>query len=140
MLPRPKDVAADPNRQSALLECLREALQDELSTIKPVVEKAGPHTARVRAALTDEVDSEPVLNVLLTIVIVPFVNGGATVEAEVADADGRQVAAVVSADVGGAADVGGFFIPQDHAKKACRTAARQLRLALSDPCAPLPGQ
>ncbi|MGE5611688.1 MAG: DUF3313 family protein [Bacillota bacterium] len=134
--PRPKGTVAHPDRQTSMLKSLREALQKDLATIKPVVDSPGPHTARVHAAITDEVDSEYILNILASIVAGPVSNGGATVEAEILAPDGHQIAAVSVARAGGLFDVLGYYLPHDHAKQACRTASRDLRTALTLPNTP----
>lgn len=128
---RPKGTVAHPERQESMLKSLREALQRDLAAIRPVVDEPGPHTARVHAAITDEVDAEYLLNILASIVAGPVSNGGATVEAEILAPDGHQIAAVSAARAGGLLDVLGYYLPHDHAKVACRAAARDLCTALT---------
>jgi hypothetical protein len=129
--PRPKGTAETVEKQEPVLAKLREALREELSKVKPVVDRPGERTARVRAAVTDAVNAHVILNIIMTIIAVPVSNGGATVEAEVLSPDGgRQVAAVDFARPGGLFDVVGYYWPDDHAKQACRKAAVRLREAV----------
>src|SRR5436309_967050 len=49
---RPAKVAKDPGLQEQVLKALREALVQDLGQVRRVVDRPGPHTARVRAAVT----------------------------------------------------------------------------------------
>ena len=112
---------------------LRQALVEELGTLRPVVETAGPRTARIRAAVTHVVFAKPVLNSALAVVAVPLFNGGGVVEAEVIAPDGQQIAVVVAALPGRATDVLGWFTWQGHAESAMRRSAVELKTILSPP-------
>lgn len=127
---RPKSYVKKPQKEQALLKALREALRKELGAVHPVVDQPGPHTARVRAAITDEVNADVILNILVSIIALPVSNGGATIEAEVRGPAGDQLAAVDFAKAGGVFDVFGYFLPEEHAKQACRGAAKALRRAV----------
>jgi hypothetical protein len=124
--------------QKNLSSKLRESLTHELGTLKPVVDQPGPHTARVRAAVTQVAYARPLLNTALTIVAVPLFNGGGVVEAEVISPNDRQIAAVVAAIPGRAIDVLGFYTWQGHAERAMRRSAAELRRILAQP--PVPGE
>lgn len=128
---RPAKVAKDPALQEQVLKALREALVKDLSQLRPVVDKPGPHTARVRAAVTDQRNADLLFNLIMTAIAIPVANGGATVEAEVIAPDGKQIAAVDYARAGGFFDVIGFYWPNDHAKIACRKAAEELKEAVA---------
>jgi hypothetical protein len=130
---RPPDWQTNPAKAAPLLQVLREALVNELSRIRPVVDNPGPNTARVRAAFTDVVKSKPAVNVVTSVLVGPVTNGGAVIEAEVRQADGTVVAQVVSGKAGNPLDLAGFFAAQGHARKASRLAARRLREALEKP-------
>jgi hypothetical protein len=127
---RPAKVAKDPALQEQVLKALREALVKELSQVRPVLDQPGPHTARVRAAVTDARNADLLFNLIMTAIAIPVANGGATVETEVLAPDGKQIAAVDYARAGGFFDIIGYYWPNDHAKIACRTAAAELRNAL----------
>src|SRR5438552_2068602 len=61
--PRPKSYVAKPQKQQALLAALREAMLKELGALRPVVDRPGPRTAIVRAAITDEVNADVIFNI-----------------------------------------------------------------------------
>jgi hypothetical protein len=138
--PRPKHVAAEPSRQTPVLNALRDHLSRELAKVRPVVDKPGPRTARVRAAVTDSVEADVIVNIIMTFIAVPVTNGGATIEAEVlapgasgGGGAGRQIAAIDFARPGGVIDIVGFYVPSGHAQVACEKAAQRLREALEPP-------
>ena len=128
----------DPTRGPALTAALEKALRKQLAEIGPVVDAPGPRTARVRAVVTDARLSRPVLNAALTAAGVafpvtylgPVFFGGACVEAEALAPDGRQIAAISCASGGGWLDLVGLYVRSNHAKKAMRRSARELREAL----------
>jgi hypothetical protein len=119
--------------QKCLSDKLRESLVKELGALKPIVDQAGPRTARVRAAVTQVAYARPILNSALSIVAVPLFPGGGVVEAEVIAPNDRQIAAVVAALPGRAVDVLGFYTWQGHAKRAMRRSACELCRLLSQP-------
>jgi hypothetical protein len=127
---RPRKVAKDPQLQGQVTKALRDALVKDLGEVRPVVDRPGPQTARVRAAVTDQRNADLLFNLIMTAIAVPVANGGATIEAEVIGPDGKQVAAVDYARAGGFFDVIGYYWPNDHAKIACRKAADELKHAL----------
>jgi hypothetical protein len=135
------DVAPGSKEESYQLNLstqLRRALIDELRTVRKIVEFPGPHTATVRAAVTNVALARPILNTALSIVAVPVFNGGGVVEAEVKAPDGRQIAVVVAALPGRATDVLGFFTWQGHAETAMRRSAAQLKSILTQTAQPKP--
>ncbi len=125
-----------PGRREALSASLDEALRDQLGRLRPIVDRPGPRTARIRSAITTVRLSRPILNVLLTatyftpLAIGPVFFGGGAVEAEAIGPDGRQLAAVTSASSGGWIDLIGFYSRSGHAHKAMRRNAKELREAL----------
>ncbi|WP_422929763.1 DUF3313 family protein [Singulisphaera sp. PoT] len=129
----------DPTRRVVLTEALDAAFRQQLGMLRPVVDQPGPHSARVRAVITDARLSRPFTNAALTAagIAFPFVPigptffGGACVEAEVLTPDSRQIAAISCASGGGPLDVVGYYTRSGHAKKAMRRAARELRQALT---------
>lgn len=128
----------DPSRGPVLTAALEKALRKQLCEIGPVVNTPGPRTARVRAYITDARLSRPLLNAGLTAAGVafpvtylgPVFFGGACVEAEVLAPDGRQIAAISCASGGGWLDLLGLYVRSNHAKKAMRRSAHELRETL----------
>lgn len=128
----------DPSRAPVLMAALDRALRKQLAQLGPVVDAPGPRTARVRAVITDARLSRPLVNTALTAAGVafpvtwlgPIFFGGACVEAEVLAPDGRQVAAISNASAGGWLDLVGLYVRSNHAKKAMRRSAHELRETL----------
>jgi len=122
----------DPGRRDWLCSILQGELRDQLGATKPVVDRPGPRTARVRAAITVVRLSRPVTNVVLTATLIlpygigPIFFGGGAVEAEVIDPDGRQIAAVSTASSGGWFDLAGYYTRSNHAKKAMKRCVGEL--------------
>lgn len=132
-------------RREWLCAALDRALREQLRTKKPIVDRPGPRTARVRAAITVVRLSRPYSNAFLTATMIspygvgPVFFGGGAVEAEVLAPDGRQIAAVTSASGGGWFDVVGYYARSNHAKKAMSRCAEELGQALdAPPAAPVP--
>ncbi len=132
-----------PKRRDWLCQQLDQALRDQLGATKPIVDQPGPRTARVRSAITMVELSRPVTNVLLTATLIspygigPVFSGGGTVEAEVIAPDGRQIAAVSSASVGGWLDLVGYYTRSEHARKAMSRCAGELVQAVAPSAADL---
>ena len=128
----------DPTRGPVLTAALEKGLREQLAAIGPIVDAPGPRTARVRAIITDARLSRPILNTALTAAGVafpvtylgPVFFGGACVEAEVLAPDGRQFAAISCASGGGWLDFVGLYVRSNHAKKAMRRSAVELRETL----------
>lgn len=134
----------DPTRGPAITAALEKALRKQLAELGPVVDVPGPNTARVRAYITDARLSRPILNTAMTAAGVafpvtylgPIFFGGACVEAEVLAPDGRQLAAISCASGGGWLDLVGLYVRSNHAKKAMRRSAHELRETLEPEPAP----
>jgi len=128
-----------PERRDWLCKILDQELRDQLAASKPIVDQPGPHTARVRSAITVVRLARPVSNVLLTATLIspygigPVFFGGGAVEAEVIGPDGRQVAAVSSSSGGGWLDILGYYTRSNHAKKAMNRCVRELAEAVAPP-------
>ena len=119
--------ASSAKNQEAIRNALQEALVNELSCIRPVVEQAGPGTALVRSAITGVQESKPLENILLMSQILgPFFNGGAVAEIEVLGPSGEQIAAESAAYKARDWEIVGYFWRPKHAKTAMRRAVRQL--------------
>ena len=141
----PVEWRVDPNsrggkgewRRDWLCGTLERDLRQRLGTTKPVVDRPGPHTARVRAAITTVRLSRPVTNVVLTATLIspygigPMFFGGGAVEAEVIAPDGHQLAAVSTASGGGWFDPKGYYTRSDHARKAMGRSADELLQAVN---------
>ncbi len=131
----------DPARERDLTSALDAALREQLGALKPVVDRPGPRTARVRSAITTVKLARPALNVLMLatfatpVGIGPIFNGGGVVEVEAVGPDGRQIAAVSCGSAGGPLDFFGYYSRSAHARKAMRRAAKELRETL-EPCPP----
>lgn len=128
---RPTEIARHPEKAGPILAQFRQALEKELSKLKPVVDQPGARSAVVYAAITDMVESIPALNVVTTLLISPVTNGGASIEAEVVAPDGKVIAQVILSRSGSPLEVGGFYTSQGHARSACRKGAELIREALS---------
>lgn len=121
-----------PNRwrRDSVSGALDRALRKKLGQVLPVVAAPGPRTATVRAAVTDVVATRAVVNVLTSIVFAAVSNGGAAVEVEVRAPDGRQIAAVDGASMGGFLDFFGYYLWSSHSRIATRRLAGELQDAL----------
>ncbi len=126
-----------PERRDWLCSVLDQTLREQLAATKPVVDRPGPRTARVRSAITVVRLSRPVSNAFLTATMIspygigPVFFGGGAVEAEVISPDGRQIAAVSSASGGGWFDIVGYYTRSNHAKKAMKRCAEELVQAVN---------
>jgi hypothetical protein len=126
----------DPKRRDYLISKLDEALRNQLGKLKPIVDKPGPNSARVRAAITDVKLARPYLNLALLPTLItpvrvgPMFNGGGFVEAEVLGPDGKQISAVSVASAGGPLDLFGYYTRSRHARQAMQRAAWELRETL----------
>jgi hypothetical protein len=119
---------ADDEKQAATIrDALENSLLQELGKLRPVVQEAGPRTARVRAAITGVQESKPFANLFLAVQIAgPLFNGGAVAEIEIISPDGRQIAAESAAFMGSEWDVVGYFWGPKHPSAALVRAAKQL--------------
>ena len=130
-------------RRDWLCRELDVALRQQLGATKPIVDRPGPRTARVRSAITMVELSRPVTNTILTATLIspygigPIFGGGGAVEAEVLAPDGRQIAAISSASTGGWFDLIGYYTRSDHARKAMARCAEELVEAVAPSAADL---
>ena len=85
-----------------------------------VVHTPGPGVARVRVAITDIDNSNPVLNIIPQTHLIGMGIGGASMEAEVVDSEsGKQIAAVVQGKRGSRMSFAGMGSRQGDAKAVC---------------------
>ena len=126
-----------PTRRDWLCLELEVQLKKQLCATRPIVDRPGPNTARVRAAITMVELSRPVSNALLTATLIspfgvgPVFSGGGAVEAEVLAPDGRQIAAISGTSRGGFFDLIGYYTRSNHARKAMRRCAGELAEAVT---------
>lgn len=95
---------------------------------------AGSDVFRLRFAITGVDRSNPALNVVLAILIVPLANGGATTEAEALDSVTGERLAAVQASTNGSlfrGEFAGFFSEFGHAKLHFSKQADALRDQIS---------
>lgn len=117
----------EQEQRDSVLAALENALKEELGKLKPVKDRGGERPLVVRAAVTDAARSNPAVNVATSLLLGPVTNGGATIEIEAVDPDGRQFAAMVFADTGGILDVFHAYSESGHSKAVTQRAAREFR-------------
>lgn len=94
-----KKITAD--EATALAAYSDKALRKAFGKEWKIVPTAGPGTLRVRSAITGIDTSDPVLNVLTSLVLCPVDNGGVSMEFEVRDAtNGEQLVALAGFSAG----------------------------------------
>ena len=118
--------ASTPENAERIRHALEISIANELGTIRPIVSTVGPHTARVRAAVTGVQESKPIMNLVTFILTGPLFNGSATAEIEVIDPCGVQIAAESIAKRGKEWDLLGFFQRSRHSESALQQVAEQL--------------
>ena len=118
--------ASTPENAERIRHALEISIANELGTIRPIVSTVGPHTARVRAAVTGVQESKPIMNLVTFILTGPLFNGSATAEIEVIDPCGVQIAAESIAKRGKEWDLLGFFQSSRHSESALQQVAEQL--------------
>ncbi len=120
IVPETDWLANDPTRKERVTKAFDSHLRTKLGEIRPIVCQPGPNTARVRAAVTDVNSARTITNLLASIVFGPVSNGGASVEVELINPQGVQIAALTGASRGGALDMVGYYWRSNHAKSATR--------------------
>lgn len=109
----------------------------EKPTAYPVVYQPGVGVLRIRAAITDIIPANPLLNIVTTAaVFIPLDMGGAAMEAEFLDSvSNERLAAIVDRKQGSPLsplDIIGGFTKWGHAKGAFDKWAKELREALDE--------
>ena len=125
-----REAATDPDVKARVLAAYDGELRQQLGKIRPVVDRPGPGTARVRSAVTDVEPAWPIANIVATAVATPIFNGGGAFEAEVIAPDSRQIAAVSSASTGGAFEFLSYFTRSWQPADASRRAADEIASAI----------
>lgn len=110
-----------PSDAKDLADLTEKALRDQLAKQWKIVNHPGPHTIRIRTALTAVHKSNPAANVVLTVVAVPLLNGGLSGEGEFLGG-GRRIGAISWAGEG-IFDPGGYYTQLGHAKRLTRSFA-----------------
>jgi hypothetical protein len=106
-----------PEESAFLASMFQDALMQALGTTRMLTTTPMPGTLRVRAAITAVTPNNVPLNVILSTVGVPLLNGGAAAEAEALDATtGERVAALVLADERRFSGLLGYYARTGHAR------------------------
>ena len=127
----------DPKALSELTEYFRNTVIEEVQDAYPVVDKPGPDVLRIRAAITDLIPANPLINTTMVLVVgLPVDMGGAAMEAEFLDSVTlKPLGAVVDKKMGIPLNPEDYvlgFTQWGHAKTACDAWAKLLRESLDD--------
>ncbi len=133
--PESQDRQIEPDVLKMLCDYFRESVIEQVQDVYPVVEQAGPEVLRIRAAITDLIPTNPVVNaVSLVGVGLPVDMGGASMEAEFLDSlSAEPLGAVVDQKKGlpvNPGDIVDGFTTWGHAQQALDDWAELLREAL----------
>jgi hypothetical protein len=124
----PSDIA--PADAANLADLTAKALKAELAKQWAIVESPGHGTIRVRSALTAVRKSNPPVNVVLTAVAVPLINGGLSAEAEFfGGVPPRRIGAISWADEGRLNPVG-YYSELGHPRELTKDFARAVAAVL----------
>jgi hypothetical protein len=135
--PEAQNRQIDPEALSVLTEYFRNAVIREVQDAYLVVDKPGPDVLRIRAAITDLIPANPLINTTMVLVVgLPVDMGGASMEAEFLDAaTNKPLGAVVDKKVGIPVNPEDYlvgFTKWGHAKTACDAWAELLRESLDE--------
>ena len=127
----------DPKALSELTEYFRNTVIEEVQDAYPVVDKPGPDVLRIRAAITDLIPANPLINTTMVLVVgLPVDMGGAAMEAEFLDSVTlKPLGAVVDKKLGIPLNPEDYvlgFTQWGHAKTACDSWAELLRESLDE--------
>lgn len=132
--PKAKNRQIDPDVLKKLTDYFRNTIIEEVQDIYPVVDKPAPDVLRIRAAITDLIPANPLINIVTTVGIwVPVDMGGAAMEGEFLDSTTNELlGAVVDMKKGTPVDINMFkgFTTWGYAKGAFRDWAKLLRESL----------
>lgn len=123
---------ANPEDGKELQELARLAakeLKNEIGKKWKLVDEPGLRTLRVSTALTGVRKSMPAVNIALTVVAVPLVNGGLSAEVKILNASGKQVGALIWADEGVLNPVG-YYSEYGHPRALTTELAKSVALVL----------
>lgn len=135
--PDAPDRQIQPDDLKRLTDYFRTAAVEAVRDAYPVVETPGPGVLRIRAAITDVVPANPLLNVVTTAaVFIPLDMGGAAMEAEFLDSvTNERLAAIIERKTGMPLDPRDMirgFTKWGHAEAAFRAWAKELREVLDE--------
>ena len=135
--PEAKNRQIDPEALSELTEYFRNAVIEEVQDAYPVVERPAPDVLRIRAAITDIIPANPLINATMVVAVgLPVDMGGASMEAEFLDSvTNKPLVAVVDKKVGIPVNPEDYvvgFTQWGHAKTACDAWAELLRESLDE--------
>lgn len=135
--PGAKDRQIQPDDLKKLTDYFRGAVIEAVQAAYPVVYQPGAGVLRIRAAITDIIPANPLLNIVTTAaVFIPLDMGGAAMEAEFLDSvSNERLAAIVDRKQGSPLsplDIIGGFTKWGHAKGAFDKWAKELREALDE--------
>lgn len=132
--PKAKNRQIDPDVLKKLTDYFRNTIIEEVQDIYPVVDKPAPDVLRIRAAITDLIPANPLINIVTTVGLwVPVDMGGAAMEGEFLDSTTNELlGAVVDMKKGTPLDINMFkgFTTWGYAKGAFRDWAKLLRESL----------
>ncbi len=135
--PEAKNRQIDPEALKELTGYFRKAVIEEVQDAYPVVEKPGPDVLRIRAAITDIIPANPLINAAMVVAVgLPVDMGGASMEAEFLESEtGKPLGAVVDKKMGIPVNPEDYmlgFTQWGHAKTACDAWAALLRDSLDE--------
>ena len=123
----------DPGTLKKMTDYFRTALVKAVEDKYPVVSDQGPDVLRIRAAITELIPSNVVVNVLTSVALLPVDMGGAAMEAEFLDSvTGERLGAIVHKRMGTPIDMVGGYSKWGHAKAAFDYWAKELRKGLDE--------
>ena len=135
--PKAKNRQIEPDVLKELTDYFRNTIIEEVQDIYPVVDKPAPDVLRIRAAITDLIPANPLINIVTTVGLwVPVDMGGAAMEAEFLDSTTNELlGAVVDMKKGTPVDINILkgFTTWGYAKGAFRDWAKLLRESLEYP-------
>ena len=135
--PDAKNRQIDPAVLKELTDYFRNTVILEVQDAYPVVDKPGPDVLRIRAAITDIIPANPLINTTMILAVgLPVDMGGAAMEAEFLDSmTDKPLGSVVDKKVGLPVDPSDYiqgFTRWGHAKMALDAWAELLREALDE--------
>lgn len=135
--PEAENRQIDPEVLSEITDYFRNAVIEAVQDAYPVVDKPGPGVLKIRAAITDIIPANPLINATMIVAVgLPVDMGGASMEAEFLDAETHKpLGAVVDKKLGIPVNPEDYvvgFTQWGHAKTACDAWAELLRESLDE--------
>lgn len=130
---KPGAVDLTPQEQTELTAYLHDATVQALRGRFTIVDKPGPDSVRVRAAITEVGKGNPWINIPAWVVAYPVVYGGVTVEVEILDARTNQrLCAMLASRTGHLREFSGTFTWLGHARAGMDRCADRLRVTVDE--------